>query len=60
MKLKFYDRLVLFFGALLTIVAGTALTVTGLQVAGTIGESLSLGNVISPTNSLRTSRNTFI
>ena len=43
MKLKIYDRLVLFFGALLTIVAGTALAVTGLQIAGTIGESLSLG-----------------
>ena len=43
MKLKFYDRLVLFFGALLTIAAGAALGVTGLQIAGTIGESLSLG-----------------
>ncbi len=43
MKLKFYDRLVLFFGALLTIAAGAALGVAGLQIAGSISESLSPG-----------------
>ena len=43
MKLKFYDRLVLFFGALLTIAAGAALGVAGLQIAGAISESLSPG-----------------
>ncbi|MBR4359492.1 MAG: alkaline shock response membrane anchor protein AmaP [Clostridia bacterium] len=42
MKLKFWDRLVLFFGALLTILSGGMLLVLGLQIQGIIGESLPL------------------
>ena len=43
MKIKFWDRVILFFGALLTILAGALLFITGLQVQGTIGEALPLG-----------------
>lgn len=42
MKLKFWDRLILFFGALLTILSGGMLLVLGLQIQGIIGESMPL------------------
>ena len=40
MKIKFWDRLILFFGALLTAAAGIFLFVGGLQFAGVRGEAL--------------------
>ena len=43
MKMKFWDRLILFCGALLTIAAGAFLAVGGLQFAGVLGEALPLG-----------------
>ena len=42
MKIKLWDRLALFFGALLTLLSGAALIVAGLQIAGGIGEILPL------------------
>ena len=43
MKIKFWDRLILFFGALLAILAGIALFVAGLQIQGVFAETLSVG-----------------
>ena len=40
MKIKFWDRVILFLGGLLTIAAGFFLVVAGLQFQGSIGESL--------------------
>ena len=42
MKIKFWDRTILFFGALLAVVAGGILFVSGLQVTGVFGEQLPL------------------
>lgn len=42
MKIKFWDRCVLFFGALLTTVAGLCMVVFGIQVLGMPGESIPL------------------
>ena len=42
MKIRFWDRVILFFGALLTVVAGAFMAITGFQVQGTIGEVLPL------------------
>ena len=42
-KIRFWDRLILFLGALLTVAAGVFLAVLGLQFLGALGESLSLG-----------------
>ena len=42
-KIRFWDRLILFLGALLTVAAGGFLAVLGLQFLGALGESLSLG-----------------
>ena len=46
MKIKFWDRLILFFGALLTAAAGIFLFVGGLQFAGVLGEALPMGTRI--------------
>ena len=42
MKIRFWDRLILFLGALLTIAAGAFLAVCGLQFAGELGKALPL------------------
>ena len=42
MKIKFWDRLILFFGALVTVAAGAILIISGLQIAGAISEALPL------------------
>ena len=42
MKIRFWDRLILFFGALLTILAGAALVVAGLQIKGVLAEGFPL------------------
>lgn len=38
MKIRFWDRLILFLGAVLTILAGAALIVAGLQIQGLLSE----------------------
>ena len=43
MKIRFWDRLILFFGAVLTVAAGVFLVICGLQFLGVLGESLSVG-----------------
>ena len=40
MKIKFWDRIVLFFGAIIVIAAGAALIVAGLQVTGFMIDAL--------------------
>lgn len=42
MKIRFWDRLVLFAGALLALAAGAFLAVCGLQITGALGEALSM------------------
>ena len=42
MKIKFFDRFLLFLGAVLTILAGIALAITGLQFAGVFAETVPL------------------
>lgn len=42
MKIKLWDRLILFLGALLTVASGAILFITGLQLTGTIGEALPM------------------
>lgn len=42
MKIRFWDRLVLFAGALLVLAAGAFLAVCGLQITGALGEALSM------------------
>ena len=38
MKVKFWDRMILFFGALLTLVSGGVLLLVGLQIQGLMGD----------------------
>lgn len=40
MKLKFWDRMVLFFGSLLILISGIVLVIIGLQIQGVIAESM--------------------
>lgn len=40
MKIRFWDRLILFLGALLTVAAGACLLIAGLQFLGAFGEGL--------------------
>lgn len=42
MKIRFWDRLILFLGALITLAAGAFLAVCGLQITGVLGEALSM------------------
>ncbi|MBR1584363.1 MAG: alkaline shock response membrane anchor protein AmaP [Clostridia bacterium] len=46
MKIRFWDRLILFFGALLAVVVGVFLVIGGLQFTGVLGEALPLGTRI--------------
>lgn len=41
MKMKFWDRLILFLGALLVLAAGAVLMIAGLQFTGVLGETLN-------------------
>ena len=41
MKMKFWDRLILFLGALLVLAAGAVLIIAGLQFTGVLGETLN-------------------
>lgn len=42
MKIRFWDRVILITGALATMAVGVALFVAGLQIQGTIGDSLTV------------------
>ena len=42
MKIRFWDRLILFLGALLTVIAGLCMVAFGIQVLGTVSASIPL------------------
>ena len=42
MKIRFWDRLILFLGAVINLAAGIFLVIGGLQITGVLGEALSM------------------